>query len=86
MEDTLKDDGKGSIEKLNKIINDLESIYNKKMIQNVALSVSTYNQLRKLMQLRDQNWGRISQSFSETILWKKRLHLDENDFMVRQKL
>ena len=83
MEDTLENDDKGSIEKLNDIIDDLEAIHDGKKYPNVAFNELTSKLLSGFINLRKQNWGRLSRSASESSVQREiRPEHDENYFMV----
>ena len=88
MEDSLKNDGKGSIEKLNAILNDLEAVHNKTKYADINFNELTCNLLAGLVKLREQNWGRESRpsssSSSESRLCPPELlqKQDENYYMV----
>lgn len=86
MEDSLKNDGKGSIEKLNSILDDLESIHNKSKYSDIQFNELTYNLLAGLTRLRENNWGResVSSSDGESRLQPPEVlsQQDENYYMV----
>ena len=85
MKDTLKDDGKGSIEKLNKINNDIESIFSKKKIPDVTTTAETSEVLDMFIPSKEQNFERMSRSVLEVTLFENTLEHDSNDSTVRVK-
>lgn len=60
MEDSLKDDGKGSIEKLKTALDKLISF-----LDTEKLSDSTRNLLTAFKKLRSENWGRVPKEESD---------------------
>jgi len=84
LEDSLVDDGKGSMEKLKQIIDDLEAIYSKSKYADVTFSELTNKLLSGFIKLRRMNWGRESRSSSESSTHPPaHPEHDENYFMVR---
>ena len=83
LEESLRDDGKGSIEKLNKVLDDLEAIYRKEKCADVTFNELTLNLLSGFVKLREQNWGRESRTSSESSAKPDaRPEHDENYYMV----